>query len=102
MFEKLETAATDVTDALDGLDPRLMVGRQPAQGIALVQSIERRCAAARALLTARAHEQHPWERDGHRSFEDWLAATQGTSKGRAKRKAKAAENLAAVTDLIEL
>jgi hypothetical protein len=87
--------------ALAELEPNAMIGAQPAAGIELITGHERACAAARTRLTARAAEMNHWQRLGFRSFEDWLAATTGTSPGQARRKTRAAKNMADNDDITD-
>jgi hypothetical protein len=94
MFDRVVAAAQEMESALAELDPKSMIGSQPATGLKLLGRHERVVAAARAKLTARAAEMRQWHRDGYRTYEEWLAAVFGTSYGQARRKAKAAKNLA--------
>ena len=75
------------------LEPAELIGTQPAQAIDLLIRHERVTAAARLAMIARAEEMHPWQREGFRSFEEWLAAREGTSRGQARRKTRTARRL---------
>ena len=75
------------------VDPKQLIGTQPSVGVDLLIRHERVTAAARLAMVARAEEMHPWQREGFRSFEDWLAAKQGTSHGQARRRARTARRL---------
>ena len=46
-------------------------------------ALEKRAAAGRVLITARAVKAERWKREGYKSPAEWLAATQGCSTGRA-------------------
>ena len=94
MFDRLEAAFQQVDAALDELDPDSMVGGQPAACLELLERHERRVAAARLAVTDRASTMNHWQRQGHDSFEDWLAATYGTSYGQARRQTRTAKKLA--------
>jgi hypothetical protein len=93
MFDQLETALREAEQAMAGLDPDTLIGTQPSVGVDLLIRHERVTAAARLAMVARAEQMHPWQREGYRSFEEWLAARQGTSHGRARKKARTARKL---------
>ena len=79
--------------ALTELEPKSMIGTQPARCLELLGRHERAVAAARLRVTARAAEMNHWQRQGFGSFEDWLAATFGTTTGQARRRTRTAKNL---------
>ena len=93
MFDRLKTAKREMDAALAELEPDAMVGGQPAACLELLSGHERAVAAARLRVTARAADMNHWQRQGFSSFEDWLAATFGTSYGQARRHARTARNL---------
>jgi hypothetical protein len=80
----------------------LVVGRLeprdlPASGVpALLDGfieLERRAAAGRLLLAARAAESNKWKRQGFRSAAEWFAAQSGTSTGCAREDLATSERL---------
>jgi hypothetical protein len=93
MFDQLEETLRSAEEAMAGLDPETLIGTQPSVGIDLLIRHERATAAARLAMVARAEEMHPWQREGYRRFEDWLAAKEGTSHGQARKKARTARKL---------
>jgi len=93
MFDDLEAALQTAEAAMAHLEPESLIGTQPAQAIDLLIRHERVTAAARLAMVARAEEMHPWQREGYRSFEEWLAAKEGTSQGQARRKTRTARKL---------
>jgi hypothetical protein len=93
MFDRVTAAAREMETALTELDADTLIGSQPAEGLAVLARHERCVAAARLALTARAEEMRQWHRDGYRSFDEWMAATFGTSPGAAKKRARTAKNL---------
>jgi hypothetical protein len=101
MFDRLKAAATEMDAALAEIEPNGLIGTQPAAGIELLTRHERKVAAARTRLTARAAEMNHWQRLGFRCLEDWLAATTGTSPGQAKRRTRAAKNMADHDDITD-
>jgi hypothetical protein len=101
MFDRLRAAAREMESALAEIEPMGLVGSAPATGIELLTVHERKVAAVRARLTARASDMNHWQRQGYRSFEDWLAATVGTSAGQARRKAQAARTMADQDEVAE-
>ena len=93
MFDALRSAAGEMEAALHELEPSSMIGTQPAAVLELLSRHERAVAAVRLRVTARASEMNHWQRQGFGSFEDWLAATFGTTTGQARRKTRTAKNL---------
>jgi len=93
MFDHIAAALEEIDGALDRLDANGLVGPQPAAALEALTRHERAVAAARLALTERAAQMHQWERLGYRSFEEWLAATQGTSQGRARQRARTARKI---------
>jgi len=76
-----------------GFDADGLVGAEPAAALKTLATHERAVAACRLRLTARAESMHQWQREGYDSFEDWLAATHGTSRGRARQRARTARKV---------
>jgi len=93
VFDNLEAALRAAEQAMAELEPAELIGTQPAQATDLLIRHERVTAAARLAMIARAEEMHPWQREGFRSFEEWLAAREGTSRGQARRKTRTARRL---------
>jgi len=71
-------------EVLGALEPRLV---PLTEAIALMDAfaeLERLGSSGRMLLAARAAEAGEWRRSGYSTPEEWLAAKQKTSRGRAK------------------
>jgi len=98
----LEHEVRSVTEHLAallyGLEP-LDVPLPEAPGVldAFVE-LERRAAAGRLLVSARAVESIRWKREGFASPAEWLADKSGTSTGRARDDLKTSERLDGLDD----
>ena len=75
------------------LEPDSLIGTQPAEVVDLLIRHGESPQQPGWRMIARAEEMHPWQREGYRSFEEWLAAKEGTSQGQARRKARTARKL---------
>src|SRR5947209_5580737 len=89
--------------ALDGflssVDPALLHAPDAAKAMEAAAAVERRAASLKTLLAKRATESQVWANNGHRSPEDWLAQTTGTSYGQATGTLTASEKLAELPEL---
>jgi hypothetical protein len=78
----LRPAAHD--GVVETLDPdEVLASQSPALWVEF-DRIERLAAAAKILLARRVDESRVWEREGHRSAVDYLAAKSGTSKAASR------------------
>ena len=93
MFDELDRVLGAAEAAMRQIDPDRLVGTQPAACIDRLIRHQRATSALLASLTARAEQMHPWQREGYHSFDEWLAAKQGTSQGAARRRAATARKL---------
>ena len=98
MVDGIETpslvlAARALEDALFGLDPRLLSGKDAAKGVEVLARTVKICNAKRAQLAARAAECGEHRKAGHSRPADWLAKTTGTSTGEARRDLELAAKL---------
>jgi hypothetical protein len=93
MFDKLRDAGRQVAALAAGLDPHALTPAQAASALEVFAGIEKRAAAARLLLAARAAESALWRRTGHRSAIDWLAHEAGVTLSEARRMLGASAQL---------
>lgn len=83
MFEKLDAALETLRDAVSRLGKEHLSGVDAARLVDLFTAGERMCAAGRTLAAGRVEETNIWQRDGHRSAAEWVAAKTGTPLGQA-------------------
>src|SRR5438874_6035512 len=78
MFEGLEVAVTELDHALNDVDLCRLGGLEALRLVDLCSRAERLLAGTRALAVRRVEETKAWQRDGHRSAGDWMAAATGS------------------------
>ncbi|MBA3653046.1 MAG: HNH endonuclease [Actinobacteria bacterium] len=83
MLEVLQGIVSCLDGVLADLDPSLLHPRDASKLLAEFEAIERRAAAGKTVVAARATDAGEWARAGHRSPEDWLASASGTTYGQA-------------------
>ncbi len=77
-----------VVASLDALD-----GSQAATAFESLAELEKLAAAGKLLLAPKIAKSETWARAGHRSPEEWMARTSGTSLGQARATAEAGKRL---------
>ena len=94
---RVEREVRDVSEhlaaLLHGLEPRDIPLPEATGVLDAFIELERRAAAGRLLVTARATESTRWKREGFASPAEWLAAKAGTSAGRARDDLTTSEQL---------
>ncbi len=96
MFE-IERIAQDLREAVAGLDPARLEGRDAARLTEVAAEGEKLFGTAKALLARRAADTNAWRSRSHAATaEQWLAAATGTSEGVAR------ETFATATRLSDL
>jgi hypothetical protein len=75
------------------VDPALVRTTDAVAIVEAASAIEQCAAAVKTLYATRASESQVWANRGHRSPEDWLAQTTGTSYGQAAGTLNASEKL---------
>jgi hypothetical protein len=93
MYDRVERIVGRLRDAAASLDPARLDGSEAARLLELFATVERVGAAARTLLARRVEESKVWQREGHRTAADWVAAKTGVSSGRAIGVLETARNL---------
>jgi len=83
MFERIRDAITSLSDAMLGFDEGRLTGDSARELVVLCAEAERKLAAARMIATRRVDSSKAWQRDGHRSAAEWVAAATGTFIGNA-------------------
>jgi hypothetical protein len=98
MFVQLDRVNHDLVGVVEGLDPRALTPQEAAKALERFAAIERRAAAGRLLVAARAAESEVWKRAGFRSTAHWLAHELGVTIGKASRILGVSDDLADLTD----
>lgn len=83
MFGRLRKTLVALRGAISDVDYQTLRGDDAAQLVQMFTEIERIAAAGRTLAARRVEESTVWQRAGHRTAAGWVAATTGTSLGRA-------------------
>jgi len=83
MFERLNAAIAELRTALEGIDQSRLTGVFAIELANLCCQADRTLTATRLLATRRVDETKAWQKTGHRSAADWMAATTGTNVGHA-------------------
>jgi uncharacterized protein DUF222 len=78
MFEGLEVAVEELDTALNSVDFGRVGGDDALRLVELCSRAERMLAGTRALAVRRVDETKAWQRQGHRSAGDWMAAATGS------------------------
>jgi len=78
MFERLKEAIASLSGAVGELDDSRLTGEAAMELVDLCAAAERKLAAARAIATQRVDASKAWQRNGHRSTAEWIAAATGT------------------------
>jgi hypothetical protein len=94
MFDLLPPVLGEVKQIVASLDPAVMTGVQAAAMVRDFAELERVAAAGRLLLAHRVEETRAWDRGGHRSAVEWMAAQTGGTLGSAKDALETSRNLA--------
>ena len=93
MLKELQGMAKSLDGLLANVDPALLHATDAARVLKAASAVEQRAASLKTLLAKRASESQLWANDGHRSPEEWLAKTTGTSYGQAAGTLNASEKL---------
>ena len=83
MLEELQGMTKTLDGFLATADPALLHASDATRLLEATAAVEKRACALKTLLANRAADSGEWARRGHRSPEDWLAQTTGTSYGQA-------------------
>ena len=92
----LEEIAETMEQAVRGLDPARLLGRDAARLTDAAARIERLGATAKAMLAKRAEETGAWQGGRAVSVEQWLADASGCSEGQAREALDTAGRLDAL------
>lgn len=92
-LSEVTTAARAVVAALDGAS---LTGSELGYALRDLMELERIATAGKLLLAPRLASSDAWARDGHRSPEEWMARTAGTSVGQAKQTMETARKIEAL------
>jgi uncharacterized protein DUF222 len=83
MFERLQDALTAAKAAADDVDLGRVSGPDAAALVVMLTEAERVLAAVRTLASRRLEKSKAWQKDGHRTAAEWVAAKTGTLVGQA-------------------
>src|ERR1051326_6077613 len=84
MFDTLERSLGNVRAVVSDLDQAHLSDADAALLVDLLAELERVAGAGRALAARRVAESKIWQRDGHRTPADWVAAKTGGKVGEAR------------------
>ena len=91
----------DLGQLVRQLEPGCLSGSDASRLMAVFERGEKLCAAAKAMLAARASETQEWSRAGARSAEEWLAGRWGVASSTAKSALKTANTASKRPELEE-
>lgn len=83
MFDELVEVLSALRETASSIQPGRLSGDEAARLVSLFAEGERVCASARTLAARRVEETKFWQRSGHRSAAEWVAAKTGTTLGNA-------------------
>ncbi len=87
-----------LSEVLEHLHPADLATSHVPPLLELFIELERRAAAGRVLLSAKAAESERWRREGFASPADWLASKQGCGTGRARGDLGTSQRLGKLRD----
>ena len=93
MTKRIEMLRDELRTLVRDLDAALLDGRRAKAAVVAFAEIERLAHAGKALTARRVAATNVWARDGHRSFEEWLARVSGSGLGEAMATAETAARL---------
>ena len=76
-----------------GLDVSSLTGSEVASRFAAFVELEKVAASAKLLLAPKVAKSETWATAGHRSPEEWIAKTSGTSLGQARQAIETAKKI---------
>lgn len=82
--QEVAVALEAVRRAVARIDPDLVPASEATRIVERLDQIVRAATAGRTLLARRVEDSLEWKRKGHRSAEEYLAATSGRSLGAAR------------------
>jgi hypothetical protein len=83
MFDSIRNGVAVMRECVSRLEPQQLTGAAAAELVEILTEAERVCVAARMLAARRVDESKVWQREGHRTAAQWVAAKTGTSLGNA-------------------
>jgi hypothetical protein len=89
----IEEAAEALEEAAHRVDVDALDGTRALRLVELLARAERAVAGARTVVTRRVEETRAWQRTGHRTMAEWLAATTGSTLGVAIGSIETARSL---------
>jgi Domain of unknown function (DUF222) len=93
VFDSLARALRSLEEVGVAVETRHVDGDDAARLVRLLTRIERVAVAARTAAIRRVERSSVWQKDGHRTVAEWVAATTGTSLGSAIRVVETAHKL---------
>lgn len=91
--QEVAAAADAVRRAVSRIDPDLVPASEAIRIFEQLDQIVRAATAGRTLLARRVEDSLEWKRKGHRSAEEYLAATSGRSLGAARTEMETSKAL---------
>src|SRR5688500_4257966 len=90
---RLNEVVASARAVIAALDPNSLSGAQVSSAFESVVELEKLAAGAKVLLAPKIAQSETWARAGHRSPEEWMARTSGTSVGAAKAAVETGKRL---------
>lgn len=83
MFDTIERGLEILLTSVANLQPDRLTGSDAAKLVELLTEAERICASARTIAARRVEQSKVWQREGHRTAAQWVAAKTGSTLGQA-------------------
>ena len=93
MCNRLSEVLTSARTVVASLDLAVMSGSQVAKVFGAGAELEKLGASLKVLAAPQIAQTETWARAGHRSPEEWMARTSGTSVGQAKATVETGKKL---------
>ena len=93
MCNRLNEVLASARAVVSSLDVNSLSGTQVAKVFEVGAELEKLGASLRVLVAPRVAQSETWAREGHRSPEEWMARTSGTSVGQAKAAMETGQRL---------
>ena len=93
MCDQVIQVLSSARSVVAGLDVSSLTGSEVASQFAAFVELEKVAASAKLLLAPKVAKSEAWAKAGHRSPEEWIAKTAGTSVGQAKQTIETAKRI---------
>ena len=93
MCDQVNQVLASARAVVAGLDVSSLTGSDVASQFAAFVELEKIAASAKLLLAPKVSKSEAWAKAGHRSPEEWIAKTAGTSLGQARQAIETAQKI---------